>query len=104
MANLFKSAGNWIQVSATEPKLWNSVIIQGRGDTDYRVTGFKVSYTLDGFTWLDYENGKVFSGAIDRTTKVRHNLEPFYALTLRLTVISFQHGSCLRWGATFLNY
>ena len=51
--------GNWIQVSATEPKLWNSVIIQGRGD-GYKqwVKSFKVSYTMDGKTWVDYENGE----------------------------------------------
>ena len=54
-----KEIGNWIQVSATEPKLWNSVIIQGRGDGHkHWVTSFKVSYTLDGKTWMDYENGK----------------------------------------------
>lgn len=31
-------------------------------------------YTLDGFYWQEYENGKEFDGAIDRNTKVRHNL------------------------------
>ena len=66
------------------------MIIQGRGDwKDIWVTGFKLSYTLDGKNWEDYENGKVFSGSTDRITKVRHNLTPFYALTVRITIVSF---------------
>lgn len=78
------------------------MIIQGRSDFDHKVTSFKLSYTLDGFKWQDYENGKAFSGAIDRTTKVRHNLEPFYALTVRLTILGYYQHSCMRWGATFI--
>ena len=55
----YKEIGNWIQVSATEPKLWNSVIIQGRGDGIKQwVKSFKVSYSVDGKNWIDYENGK----------------------------------------------
>ena len=33
-------------------------MIQGRGDRIQRVTKFKVQYSLDGKTWVDYENGK----------------------------------------------
>lgn len=29
-------------------RLWNSVIVQGRGDYDDRMTKFKIQYTLDG--------------------------------------------------------
>ena len=52
--------GQWIQVSATEPKKWNSVIIQGRGEEKFHqwVTSFKLEYTLNGFIWSEYQNGK----------------------------------------------
>ena len=90
-------------MSATEPKLWNSVIIQGRGDYNHWVTGFKLSYTLDGKNWVEYENGKKFSGSTDRTTKAKHKLTPFYAVTVRLTVLSFYGTTCMRFGMTFLN-
>ena len=83
--------------------MWNSVIVQGRQDyKGEHVTGFKLSYTVDGKNWVEYEDGKKFSGNSDGTTKVRHNLTPFYALTVRLTILSFYYSSCTRFGMTFL--
>ena len=52
------SSGQWIQVSSLTPKLWESVIVQGRGDSPAWVTKFRIQYTIDGRTWTDYENGK----------------------------------------------
>ena len=66
------------------------------------MTLFSLKYTVDGFNWVDYKNGKKFSGAIDRSTKVVHQLEPFYALTVRLVVLGHYGRTCLRWGATFI--
>ena len=78
------------------------MIIQGRGDYNYWVTGFKLSYTLDGKNWMDYENEKKFNGSTDRSTKVKHALTPFYAVTVRLTVLSYYGLTCMRFGMTFL--
>ena len=90
-------------MSATEPKTWIKVIIQGRGDYDARVSSFTLQYTRDGQKWESYKNGAKFSGAIDRNTKVIHKLEPFEALTVRLVVVSYACYACLRWGAVFLD-
>ena len=89
-------------MSATEPKLWNSVIIQGRSDLTHWVTSFELSYTLDGKNWMEYENQKKFSGSTDGTTKVKHKLTPFYAVTVRLTVLSYHGAICMRFGMTFI--
>ena len=97
------SPGQWIQVSSITPKLWNSVIVQGRGDHHHQMTGFKIQYTLDGETWQEYENGKEFSGGPDRNTKIRHNLKPFYAVTVRLLITKFHGNTCMRFDATFIN-
>ena len=83
-------------------RLWNSVIVQGRGDYDDRMTKFKIQYTLDGKEWQDY--GKVFGDPPPGNGKIRHNLKPFYAITIRLVTLEWcGKSSCFRFGATFIN-
>ncbi len=79
------------------------MIVQGRTYDDCRMTAFKIQYTLDGETWQDYENGKIFSGGPDRNTKVRHNLKRFYAVTVRIVATSWHKCVCTRFDFTFLN-
>lgn len=50
----------WIQVGSPFIKTWKKLIFQGRGDEDQWVTGFKVSYTIDGKTWKFAEKGRIF--------------------------------------------
>ena len=80
------------------------MIVQGRTyRSDQKLKKFMLRYTINGIQWFDYENGKEFSGTIDETTKVRHNLKPFYATQVRLIVIEYNKSICFRWGMTFLN-
>lgn len=67
------------------------------------MTSFKIQYTLDGESWVDYQDGKVLSGPVDRTTKVRHNLNPFLAITVRLVTVSIYRDGCFRFDATFID-
>src|SRR5437868_4854159 len=60
----------WIQVSSPEPKVWHYVITQGRDDADEWVSEFMVSYTIDGVTWDDADNGKSYPGNYNRGDKV----------------------------------
>jgi hypothetical protein len=59
-------------------------------------------YTTDGLDFKDFENGKVFSGNTDGFIKIRHNLQPFYALAIRLVPTGYTGHTCLRWGATYI--
>lgn len=65
------------------------MIIQGRGDHDFMMTKFKIQYTLNGNEWIDYEDGKVFEGTPRRNGKKRYNLNPFYAITVRIVAIAW---------------
>lgn len=85
------------------PKLWNSVILQGRGDANHQMTKFKIQYTLDGNQWMEYENGKCLKGPPERNGKIRYNLKPFYAITVRIVTLEWTKAVCLRFGATFIN-
>ena len=89
-------------MSSLTPKLWESVIVQGRGDSSGWVTKFKIQYTIDGKTWMDYENGKEFSGNFDRNTKVTHNLKPFYATVVRIAILGWHAHIALRFDFVFL--
>ena len=83
-------------------RLWNSVTIQGRVKYSQYVTKFKLMFSLDGKTFEDYQGGKVFAGNTDPTTKVRHDLEPFYARAIRLYPLGFNVWPSLRWEVTHL--
>lgn len=97
-----KTVGEWIQVSAGDIKLWNSVIVQGRGDYINSATSFKLSYSIDGFEWFEYEDGKIYSLPADRNIKTRFNIDPVYATVLRLTFMSYSGTHvCVRFGATY---
>ena len=78
------------------------MIIQGRGDYPQWTTKLKISYSIDGYEWFDYEDGKVFEGSKDQNTKNRINLEPFYATVVRVTIVQHHNYPCMRFGATYL--
>ena len=98
----YRTPGEWIQVSSLTPKIWESVIIQGRGDHVCRITKFRIWYSIDGKAWTVYENGKQLSGAIDKNTKTIHNLKPFYATVVRLIIDEWFDHICMRFDAVFL--
>lgn len=60
----------WISIGSPFIMKWKKIIIQGRGDEDQWVSGYKVSYTTDGKTFSFVEKGRVFEGNFDRHTKV----------------------------------
>ncbi len=49
----FNNQNQWIQVSSGGyPVSWTSIITQGRGDCCLQwVSQYKVSYSLDGYSW-----------------------------------------------------
>ena len=77
-------------------------MVQGRGDSNCRVTKFQIKYTTDGNSWEDYENGKMFNGALDRNTHVIHNLKPFFATIVRIVVQEWYDHICFRFDVIFL--
>ena len=61
------------------------LIIQGRGDEDQWVKKIKVSTSVDGQVWESVEEGRVFEGSNDRSTKVRVQFRiPVWGNTLRI--------------------
>ncbi len=48
------------------PKLWTGVILQGRADYDQWVKSVKFSYSLNGKTWFNVDDGKTFQANSDR--------------------------------------
>lgn len=96
--------GEWIQVSQEYPKFWTAVIMQGRGDCDQWVKTVKISYTLNGKTWLNVDDGKIFEANTDRNQKVRINFkEPVYARALRIYPQSWNNHMSLRFDAIYVD-
>ncbi|EGC28494.1 hypothetical protein DICPUDRAFT_160079 [Dictyostelium purpureum] len=54
------------------PRTFVALSIQGRGDADQWVTSYKIRYSLDNVTWVDYRNGAAIQGSTDRNTVTTH--------------------------------
>ena len=97
----------WIQVSSLEPKYWTGVTTQGRSDPyDCKqwVKKYTVKYTLDGENWYLADDGKVFNGNSDETTKVTNEFcEPIYARTIRICPQEWNEHISMRFEAYFMN-
>ena len=97
--------GQWIQVSDLSPKVWTSIILQGRGDANDWVSSYKVMYTVNGREWKYVENGRVFPGVSDRYTKVKVTFEkPVYARVLRIYPQTWNERPCVRFDAIYMNF
>ncbi|XP_052242642.1 uncharacterized protein LOC127852727 [Dreissena polymorpha] len=72
-------SSQYVQVDMGTPYKFTAVQIQGRADADEWVTSFKIFYVDDRGTWITYQaysGQEVFAGNTDRTTVVRHMLQP----------------------------
>ncbi|XP_078346805.1 uncharacterized protein LOC144632074 [Oculina patagonica] len=104
------SAGNkhdnsWFQVDFGRSVKVTMVATQGRQDLDQWVTEYRVSYSNDGISFQDYEEGgyvKIFDGNTDRDTIVRNKLQnPIITRYIRIKPISYHGWISLR--ADFYN-
>ena len=50
-------------------------MIQGRGDYDQWVKSYKVLYSVDGDIWEYTDNGKTYTGSMDRSTKIENDFD-----------------------------
>eukprot|EP01132_Coremiostelium_polycephalum_P010824 gene10824-13264_t len=92
--NEFIIAGN------TKPLKYLGISIQGQNNMNNWVKYFKLSYTVDGSTWLPYNGNPefLFEGNTDRTTVKSHTFStPFIARSVKLTPTEYNGNKCLRW-------
>jgi len=56
------------------------------------VTFYKIQYSLDGITWLSYENNRIFEGNSDTTTiKVNQLPSPLRARAIRIIPVAWSY-------------
>ncbi|XP_072022190.1 uncharacterized protein [Amphiura filiformis] len=72
----------WIQVDLGTPTPVSGIITQGRDGFDQWVTMFTVEYSRDCVTWQDVDNGMVFTGNTDQSTKVTNTFTTPVSATL----------------------
>ena len=98
-----KMIGEWIQVSSWEPSMWTDIIIQGQGDRNQWVTSFKVAYTLNGHEWQLADNGKIYQGSFNRSSKRRITFDnPILARAVRIFPQTWHGFPCLRFDAIYV--
>ena len=95
--------GQWIQVSCEDPQYWTDVILQGRGDQEQWVTSLKIAFTINGRSWENIENGRVFEANKDNSSKVRISFyRPVHARGIRLYPQTWETYMALRFDAIYL--
>ena len=68
------------------------------------VTGVKIAFTVNGKFWDYVNDGQVFQGNSDRTTKVRTTFEePIYARAIRVYPISWVTRPSLRFEVVYVD-
>ncbi|EGC31757.1 hypothetical protein DICPUDRAFT_57504 [Dictyostelium purpureum] len=75
-----------------------AISTQGRGEFDQWVTSYKIRYSFDNVTWVDYNNGQVFNGNTDRSTVVTHVFpQPIRARSISIHPVTWNSHISLRW-------
>ena len=98
-------AAQWIGVNVVDPKLFTSIELQGRDDKHKQwVKSYKVDYTNDGISWTLADNGRVFDGVSDSSTKVIQKFnEPFVARAVRIHPVTWKNHISVRMEAYFVD-
>ena len=68
----------------------------GDPEQDNWITSYRLQYSLDGYEWIYYNDGFLFTGNSDRTSEVLYNLNPFIARSVRLVPVSWTGSICTR--------
>ena len=95
----FNSTDQYIAISSPEPVTWNQLTIQGasQGILVGKITKFRVSYTLDGVIWTDYNNNYIFAGNYDTRTTILMFFKPsFSALAVKVYALEWSGSLCIR--------
>ena len=76
---LTDTAGEYHQLDIGSNRLISGVITRGNEYVDVSlsqwVTSYKVNYSLDGLSWSEIEDGRIFQGNYDYNTKVQNHFK-----------------------------
>ncbi|KAN0032659.1 hypothetical protein ACTFIV_006567 [Dictyostelium citrinum] len=87
----------FIIAGCEKPRTITHVILRGRPDLDQWVTSYKIRYSIDNLSWIDYKNGQAITGCADRNTFAIHQLEtPIRARTIAIHPLTWNNHISLR--------
>ena len=87
---------NWFAVTAPRNVWWHKISMQGRADASEYISSLVISYSNDGFTWTPYLKSRIFRTNYDKWSVSTIELEPFYALTVKITSTSYNYYASFR--------
>jgi len=58
----------FIIAGSDQVKTFKAIALQGRGDQEEYVLGYKIRYTLDNIKWIEYGNNQILEGVRDKDT------------------------------------
>ena len=78
-----------------DPVHWVMIATQGRGKHNQYVKTYKISYTMNGLDWGDYEGGKEFTANNHQST-IKYNMIDINALKIRIIPLSWNRHISMR--------
>eukprot|EP01132_Coremiostelium_polycephalum_P004999 gene4999-6225_t len=79
------------------PKTFVGVATQGRGDCPQWVTSYKIRYSVDNVSWIDYNNGQVINANTDCNTVVLFTFpQPIRARSIAIHPVSWNNHISMR--------
>ena len=80
----------WVIIAAYDYVWWHKISIQARGDGngEYSTT-ISIGYTTDGIIWTPYKGSKTFTANYDKWSITSIELDPFFALAIKIYIRSY---------------
>ncbi len=88
-------ANQYLQIDLGKVRPVDAILTQGRHNANQWVTSYRLSYSLDGNTWIDYP--PVLTGNTNQTTVVKNVLTtPFSARYVRIRPVTYSTHMSMR--------
>ena len=82
-------SNRYLQVGSSIPFTFERLKLSGRNELNNWITSYKISYSLDGVTWVSYKNSQIFVGNSNSKDPIEQVLEPFVARSVKIIPITW---------------
>ena len=79
-----QNTNQYFQVGSSIPFVYERLKMSGRQAINQFISSFSISYTLDGVTWLPYNNDQIFIGNSGSYEPIEIILQPFIARAVKI--------------------
>ena len=93
----------WVIIAAYDFVWWHRISIQGREDPPIEefTSSISVAYTVDGIVWTPYKDSKILTASYDKWSTMTIELDQFYAIAIKIFIMSYTRSPSGRFEAYY---